>query len=86
MKNEIKKWRFGIVGCGRISKIHTAVISGLNGTELSIKINPQEGGTNTVAFTFQRDFFGIVFYTKEYQSNKQRLIYDTCYPKISNND
>jgi len=34
MKNEIKKWRFGIIGCGRISKIHTAVISGLDGAEL----------------------------------------------------
>ena len=35
MKNEIKKWRFGIIGCGRISKIHVAVISELNGAELS---------------------------------------------------
>lgn len=34
MKKETKKWRFGLVGCGRISKIHTAVISGLNDAEL----------------------------------------------------
>lgn len=35
MKNDIRKWRFGIIGCGRISKIHTAVISELNGAELT---------------------------------------------------
>lgn len=35
MRNEIKKCRFGIIGCGRISKIHTAVISELNEAELT---------------------------------------------------
>lgn len=35
MKNITRKWRFGIVGCGRISKIHTAVLSDLDGAQLT---------------------------------------------------
>jgi hypothetical protein len=66
--------------------LNREVITILHGNELTIKVSPQEGGINTVTFTFQRDFFGIVFYSKEYQRNKQKLIYDPCYPKISNND
>lgn len=61
------------------------VVAYLNGNELTIKIDCPNGTENMVTFTCVRDFFGMVFYSKEYQRNIRKLIYEVCYPKYDRN-
>ena len=54
----------------------------LNGNELSIKIVIPENPQNKVEVSFvsERNFVGVVFYSREYINNMRALIKNTCYP------
>ncbi|MDD5237766.1 MAG: Gfo/Idh/MocA family oxidoreductase [Candidatus Omnitrophica bacterium] len=77
MTDKKKILRFGIIGCGRISKIHTSVISGLQGAKMGAVCDIVEERARSYADKFKCEFYNNY---KELINSKSIDIVNICTP------